>query len=458
MDESVTPNRVLQGPVFATFLYYAIPSILGLLAITTASIVDGIFVGQFVSPDALAAINLMIPYFTFLFGIAMMFSIGGAVRAGRYFGEQRDELACATFSKCLLSIIGVAVLMMILALLFDSWFLSLLGAPEHLHPLMRPYFRVISIVLVLQLSGMVLYYFVRLDAKPSLATAALVAGAGANILLDALFIVYLGWGLEGAAWATGLAQLFQLAVISRYFFNPQRRLRFVWPGFAWCSSSGSGWSEMRLVVYNGFSEFINEFSGGLVILVMNWLLVTRIGVDGIAAFTVVNYSIFLSLMVFYGVADAVHLLVSQNYGARQPLRIRQFMTSAALSICFFSSLLILLLLGFDNWVIGLFIEDESAEIRAMSAEFIRWVWPMFLVNGLNVILSVYLTAMHWPLPSMIVATCRSMALPVLLLLLLAWLFPGTPFLVALPIAEWLTFGVALLFYHRSRQRFANLAY
>ena len=75
-------SPILQGAIFPTFVRYAIPSILGLLAITTASIVDGIFVGRFVSSDALAAVNLMIPYLTLLFGLALMITIGGAVRAG----------------------------------------------------------------------------------------------------------------------------------------------------------------------------------------------------------------------------------------------------------------------------------------------------------------------------------------------------------------------------------------
>lgn len=428
-------SPILQGAIFPTLVRYAIPSILGLLAITTASIVDGIFVGRFVSSDALAAVNLMIPYLTLVFGLALMIAIGGAVRAGRSLGAGHHDQASGVFSRCMFSVVAMALLFLIPGLLFDGSVLTLLGAPEHLHETMRPYFRWLSVVLVLQLTSMVLYYFVRMDGQPGLATLALSVGAVANILLDALFIIHFELGLVGAAWATGLAQLLQLAVLTRYFRRPGRKLRFMLrPG---------QWRDMFKVAYNGVSEFINECSGGVVILVLNWLLVSRLGVDGIAAFTVVNYTIFLSLMIYYGIADAVHLLVSQNLGAGQAGRIRGFMSSAFLMVACVAVVLVSVLLAGGDWLIGLFLQGADSSVLEQSHDFIAAVWPLFLVNGLNVCLSIYLTAMHQPLPSLVVALSRSLVLPVGLLFAIATLFPQVSILVALPIAEWVTFALAL---------------
>jgi putative MATE family efflux protein len=436
MQASQTDNDVLYGPIISTFLRFAIPSILGLLAITTASIVDGIFIGQFVSSDGLAAITLLIPFFTLVFAIALMLSIGGAVRAGSYLGQDKIEAASAVFSKCLISIFIVGLLFMSISLLLDRQILTLLGAPEELITLVLPYFHIICVVLVLQITSMVLYYFIRLDNCQKLGTSALVAGALINIVLDALFIIGLEMGLQGAALATLAAQIVQMLILSTYFLDKQRRLTLILrPG---------NWSEVAKVAYNGLSEFVNELSGGMVILLLNWLLIIYQGVSGLAAFAVINYLIFISLMIYYGIADALHLLISQNHGAAQAKRIRDFLVTAMLMVLVLSLSLISILLLYPQWLIQLFLQDGAVESQQLSAQFILLVWPLFVVNGLNVTLSVYLTAMQKPLPSMSVALSRGLILPAGLLLLFATWLPEKQFLIALPLAEWLTFILALV--------------
>ncbi|HAO25766.1 MULTISPECIES: MATE family efflux transporter [unclassified Methylophaga] len=436
MQASKTDNDVLNGPIISTFLRYAIPSILGLLAITTASIVDGIFIGQFVSAEGLAAITLLIPFFTLVFAIALMLSIGGAVRAGNYLGQNNIEAASAVFSKCLISIFIVGLLFMSISYMLDRQILSLLGAPEELIALVLPYFHIICMVLVMQVTSMVLYYFIRLDNNQKLATSALVAGALINIVLDAIFIIALEMGLKGAAWATFTAQIIQMLILSVYFVRKQRRLKLILrPG---------NWSEVAKVSYNGLSEFVNELSGGMVILLLNWLLVIYQGVSGLAAFAVINYLIFISLMIYYGIADALHLLISQNHGAAQARRIHDFVITALAMVFAVSIILVSVLLLYPQWLIQLFLQEGALESQQLSAEFIQLVWPLFAVNGLNVTLSVYLTAMQKPLPSMSVALSRGFILPVgLLLLLSAWL-PDKQFLIALPLAEGLTLILAII--------------
>ncbi|MDA9017372.1 MATE family efflux transporter, partial [Actinomycetota bacterium] len=71
---------------------------MGLIALTSASLVDGFFIGNYVGVTALAALNLIIPIMTILFGVGIMLSIGGSVRGGKYLGEGDVEAASAIFS------------------------------------------------------------------------------------------------------------------------------------------------------------------------------------------------------------------------------------------------------------------------------------------------------------------------------------------------------------------------
>jgi Na+-driven multidrug efflux pump len=308
-------------------------------------------------------------------------------------------------------------------------------------PLILPYFHVIAAVLVIQIFTMVLYYFVRQDNGQKLGTTALVTGALMNIVLDALFIGYFDMGLVGAAWATAIAQTVQLVILISYFLRQQRLLYWSWPG---------DWAELKHISFNGLSECINEISGGLVILVLNWLLVTQLDVDGIAAFAVINYMIFVSLMLYYGIADALHLLVSHNHGAGKPQRITQFLFTAIAMVLLISLGMTLLLLLCPQSLTQLFLNEAAQGTANLSLQFAQLVWPLFLINGVNVILSIYLTAMQKPKPSMLIALSRGLVLPVGLLLLFTYVFSSPLFLVALPLAEWLTFSLAALLCWRYR--------
>ena len=101
-------RAALDDAIGPTFFRYLIPSLAGLIAMTSASLVDGIFIGNYVGVTALAAVNLIIPITALVFGVAMMLSVGGSVRAGKYLGENNVAAASAIFSKTLLNCFKVS--------------------------------------------------------------------------------------------------------------------------------------------------------------------------------------------------------------------------------------------------------------------------------------------------------------------------------------------------------------
>ena len=262
-------NQALQGAIVPTFFRYLALDVLGLIAMTSAMLVDGLFIGNYVGVTALAAVNLIIPISTLLFGVGMMLSIGGSVRAGKYLGEYDRPAASAIFSKTLVSMALYGVAAVSLALAFEERLFTGLGATPELFPAMSEYYRIIMPFLLAQLIVLALYYFIRLDGYPNLVATALTIGALVNIVLDYLFIGLFGWGLTGAAFATGISQALPLPVMMLYFLKPGRRLRF--------AIRQRNWKEVFQAAYNGISEFINEVSGGIVALILNWMLLQRVG-------------------------------------------------------------------------------------------------------------------------------------------------------------------------------------
>lgn len=444
-------DPLLKRPLLPTFLTYLGSSLVGLLAITTANVVDGLFVGNAVGGDALAAITLLLPCLTLLVATALMLAIGGSVRAGNYVGAGDWQKASQIFSQTLIATVIFTVIFACLSWVFADSLYHLLGIPPELTPQVEAYFSVLRWALVVQLFTMVLYYFVRADGHPMLATFALVGGALLNIVLDAWFVLHLNWGLSGAAWATALAQLAQCALLCRYFVSPERGLRFrLWQ---------RRWLELFKAAYNGLSEFINELSVGLLFLLLNYMLLERMGVAGVAAFSVVNYCLFTSVMLCYGIADALHCLVSRHAGAQQWQRAQHFLYIALTIAAVLASTIVCGLWLANDVLGGWFLRENDAQAAALTSQWLGLIWPIFLAQGISILFSCYLTAIQKPRASACIALARGLIFPMGLLLLLfywgervlpTWLevSPDWGFLLALPLAECLALLLAITLYYR----------
>ena len=432
-------NGALEGPIVPTFIKYMMPSLLGLIAMTSASLVDGMFIGNYEGVTALAAVNLIIPITTLLFGVSMMISIGGSVRGGKYLGEKNTAAASAIFSKTLIFMVVYGLIVIALGLMFEAEIFATLGADKTLFPVMSEYYRIIFPFLFFQFIVIQIYFFIRLDGFPNLAATGLAIGAVVNISLDYLFIAIYGWGLAGAALATGLSEVISLAVMLAYFFQPQRKIFF--------SLRQKNWREVFQAAYNGISEFINEVSGALIGFIFNWMLIQRAGVTGVAAITLVNYLLFIGFMAYFAISDSIQVIISQNYGARNPQRIRAFLRTAGIMIVGVSAGIISLLIAGSESLIGLFIDIErDSETLVLALEFVAYVWPVFIFAGFTMLISGYLTAVHLPFQSALVASCRSLIMPAGLLVLFYMLLADYRFVAAISVAEAISFVIAVTLY------------
>ncbi|MDP5053779.1 MAG: MATE family efflux transporter, partial [Congregibacter sp.] len=94
----------LEGSVIATFIHYAVPSVLGMLAVTSAGMIDGIFIGNYVGAHALAAVNLAQPAWIAFAAIVFMLAVGGSVMCGRFLGQGDSIAASSIFTRTLITL------------------------------------------------------------------------------------------------------------------------------------------------------------------------------------------------------------------------------------------------------------------------------------------------------------------------------------------------------------------
>lgn len=432
--------NVTNDKISSIFFQYSIPSILGMLAISSASIVDGFFIGNYVGDSGLAAINISLPIFSFLFGFALMLAIGSSVVAGKLIGEGDSKNASLIFSKTIVTITLFSFLTSSVLFLNIEILLHFFGADENLTKMAMEYLSVMLIFIPFLMIGVVLDYFVRVDNRPNLAFIALLFSALINVLLDWFMIVYLQKGIFGAAFATGISQLALLFILLPHFFSQKATIRFVKP-------SGS-YTQILKATYNGASEFVNEISIGISTLIFNYVMIKNFGMEGIAAFTVINYLLLIGIMISFGISDSLQPIISKNFGAKEHKRIEAFLQLAFRATSLVGVVMILLLLFVPETLANIFLEDSNDKTKQIVLSFSAFIWIAFLFNGRNLVISAYLTAIHKPLASMMIALSRSFIFPVLFIVTLPFLFDKNGILMAIPMAEVVTFVIAMSLFRK----------
>ena len=192
-----------------------IPTVLGMVFSAVFVITDGIFVGQGIGSDALAAVNITAPLFLISTGIGLMFGVGASVVASIHLSQGKLKTARINVTQAVVvSSLFLAVLWGVVCL-FAPQVAVWLGSSERLLPLAVEYmywFLPFLVFSALLSSGM---FFVRLDGSPNYAMLCNAIPAVVNILLDYVFIFILKWGMMGAALATSLGYILGVIPVCR---------------------------------------------------------------------------------------------------------------------------------------------------------------------------------------------------------------------------------------------------
>ena len=442
MSVPYADDGMTTGSTTVDFFRFVVPSVLGLLAISSAGVVDGIFVGNYVGATALASVNLVVPLFSVFFGLCVMIMVGSGVVAGKVKGAGDIRQASNIFTKSLIIVTLYSFTMASLGWLYAAELAVFLGAEGESFALTIEYIQTLTPFLLVMGLTYSLSFFARVDGAPNYALTGLVIIALTNVLLDTLFIKYWGWGVRGAALASGYAYAVGVFFFLLRLLSKQCQIRLIKP-------YGS-WFGLLRAAYNGISEFINEMSGGLMMFIINSVLISEAGTTGVAAFTIVNYCVWLMSMIAYGTAEALGPLVSVNFGAGKPERIARFMALAiAVSVILGVGFVTVLQL-FPGQLARAFIGSNEHETLSMTLGIIAVIWPFFLFNGVNISISGYFTGMHCATQSAVIALSRSLILPLTFILLFWKVFGLEGVFIALPTAEALTAVLSVVLFCRAR--------
>ena len=291
-----------------------IPTLCGMLSISAVTVADGIFVGQGVGSDGIAAVNIYVPLLMVFQGMGFMIGIGCSVVASIHLSQSKIRAARLNVTQAMVFVTAVTLLLSSAILLFPDRTAVLLGASEHLLPLVKDYLLWFTPALVFQMWTAVGLFVIRLDGAPKLAMWCSVISALLNVLLDWLFIFPLGWGVMGAAFATAISVSVGGGIALWYLLCRARSLSL-------CPLKGSRKSlrlSLRNVGYQcriGSSALLGEATLATLMFTGNQVFMRYLGDDGVGAFGIACYYIPFVFMVGNAIAQSAQPIISYNFGA-----------------------------------------------------------------------------------------------------------------------------------------------
>ena len=367
------------------FYRYVLPSMISMLLSGFYSMVDGVFVGNAVGSQALAAINLVYPVQACMNATAFGLGVGGAVLMSKYMGQEDDEQARRAMGTTLSVLVIAAVLLTGFFWLTKDLCIQLLGAQGAIAEFADQYISVIILCTILPLLGNGVVPLIRNQGRTVAATLFMSSGLISNIVLDYVLIFRLGMGLRGAAIATVIAQgVVATLALSYLFFNNREVF----------SPEGLRISPRHLksMVRIAVSPFGQTLIPSIIIVLTNWQCIRYGGDDALAVFSLLSYVLASVQLLLQGVGDGVQPLLSFYYGAGQRQEIHYLFYKGVRSSILISLLTAVGVVMLRAQIAALFGLDGALAREAQPALVITAC--SFLMVGLSRCISAYFYAVE----------------------------------------------------------------
>ncbi len=420
------------------FRKYVFLNMIGSFGISLYILADTFFISKGLGTDGLAALNLALPVFNFLNGFGLMFGIGGATKFSIFYCHTDRIDTDRIFTNTILGMGGIVLIFEILGIFFARPLTILLGADEHIFQLTYDYLRMVLLFSPAFLLNQVMLCFIRNDSAPKLATAAMLIGSAANVILDYDFIFVRQMGMKGAALATCTAPLISMAVMSLHIISGWNafQFRFFRPSLP----------MIQEIASLGFSSFVNELAAGIVMMIFNFLLLHLEGNTGVAAYGIVANIAIVVTSLYTGISYGVQPLMSREHGAHDKKAL-QYLLSAAMKLTVCISVIIYFSVFYTSiQIAGIFNSSHDQNLQLMAENGLRLYFIAIPFMGVNVIHTVFFTSLEKPKPAQILSMLRGVILVIPFAVIFSRLWNVTGIWLAVPAAELAACIVGILIY------------
>ena len=372
---------------YRRLIRFTISTVLMLICTSMYSIVDGLFVSNYVGKMPFAATNLIWPVSMGIAAIGFMLGTGGSAIVAKTLGEGKKEKANQYFSMILYFGIIVSVIFSVICFIFTPQIARMLKADGELLEHCIVYGRILFATQTAFILQNMFQSFLVAAEEPVLSLKINIAAGLTNVVFDYLFIAVFEWGVAGAAIATGMGQI--VGGIAPFFFfakGSRNGLRITW--------RTKLYKDILLkTCMNGSSEMVTNLSTSLVNILYNFQLMKLAGADGVAAFGVIMYVNFIFVAVFMGYSVGSAPIVSYHYGAGNDAELHNLYRKSKNILIVAGIVLTIAAEILSMPLVRIFVNYDK-ELLLMTVRGFRLFSFSFLIMGINIWASSFFTALN----------------------------------------------------------------
>lgn len=429
-----------EKPIGKLLIQQAVPASIGILVMSLNILVDTIFVGNWIGPIAIAAINVVLPVSFFIAALGMAIGIGGSSIISRALGADERGKALKTFGNQITLTILLSIVLVIPGLFFVDSLIPAFGGKGEIFDPARIYYIIVLCGVPFLALAMMGNNVIRAEGKPRFAMIAMIIPSVGNLILDYILINQLNMGMEGAALATTASYVLCLGYIIWFFLSKNSELKISIPHFRLdlpilkeISSLGAVTLSRQAVV-------------SVTYLLMNNILFDLGGEDSVTVYAIIARMLMFALFPVLGVTQGFLPIAGFNYGAGEYSRVRKSINTAILYASIMGLLIFLGIMFFAPEIVKVFTNEES--IIEQTPNAMRWVFGAIPIVTIQLIGAAYFQAIGKAVPAFLLTLSRQGFIFIPLILILPYYYGEIGVWISFPIADLLSTIITAYFLNR----------
>ncbi|MFR8001608.1 MAG: MATE family efflux transporter [Hydrogeniiclostridium sp.] len=423
-----------KEPVGKLLLKLALPTVAAQVINMLYNIIDRIYIGHIPEVGALAltGVGVCMPLIMIVTAFAAFTGYGGGPRASIFMGQGDHVSAEKTLGNCFTTQIGISVILTAVLLIWNRDFLMAFGASQNTIEYGINYMNIYAIGTIFVQITLGMNAFITAQGFAKTGMLSVLIGAVANIILDPVFIFAFGMGVQGAALATILSQAMSCVWVLSFLFGKKTHLRL---RFKYMKLEKSILFPSLAL---GLSSFIMQASESIISICFNSSLL-RYGQDlAVGAMTILTSVMQFAMLPLQGLGQGAQPIISYNYGAHNPERVKAAFKLLLKASLLYSTLLWLLVMIFPQAFAAMFTAD--AELLEFTKTALRVYMACLLLFGIQMACQMTFTSLGNAKASILVAVMRKFILLIPLIYILPQIFTANKTMavyMAEPVADFL---------------------
>ena len=371
MERKQTISDMTTGSPAKLIIRFMIPMFLGNLFQQFYNVVDSIVAGQFLGVQALAAIGSTGSLMFFVIGWLNGLTSGFAIMVAQCFGAKKEDRMRHYVAMSVYLSVAFALVMTIGLTLANEPILRLMNYSEEIMPEVKAYMGIIYAGLLVTVAYDALSAFLRALGDSRSPLYFLMISAGINVFLDIVFIVVMGMGVEGCAYATVIAQAISAFCCFIYIVKKYPILHLRKEDFRY------SWNSVKKLLGLGIPMAL-QFSITAIGTIIVQGAVNVYGETYMAGFSAAGKLQNILTTVFVAFGATVATYVGQNRGAGRIDRVREGVRCTQYMILAWSVIVMILMFFFGKYMTCIFVNSSETDVLAVSVEYFHtvfWCYP-----------------------------------------------------------------------------------